>query len=89
MSQMDQTMKFNFPEDDNKAATRDVLLTVYHALEEKGYHPINHIVGYLLSGDPAYSPRHNDARNLIRKIERDELLEELVKSYLAESGNSK
>jgi len=80
VSQMDQTMKFNFPEDDNKAATRDVLLTVYHALEEKGYHPINQIVGYLLSGDPAYIPRHNDARNLIRKIERDELLEELVKS---------
>ncbi|KDN56972.1 MAG: IreB family regulatory phosphoprotein [Exiguobacterium sp.] len=82
MSQMDRTMQFNFPEDDNRANTRETLITVYKALEEKGYQPINQIVGYLLSGDPAYIPRHNDARNLIRKIERDELLEELVKSYL-------
>ncbi len=52
------------------------------ALEEKGYHPINQIVGYLLSGDPAYIPRHQDARNIIRKLERDEIIEELVKSYL-------
>nr|WP_251136440.1 MULTISPECIES: IreB family regulatory phosphoprotein [unclassified Exiguobacterium] len=79
---MDRTMQFNFPEDDNRANTRETLITVYKALEEKGYQPINQIVGYLLSGDPAYIPRHNDARNLIRKIERDELLEELVKSYL-------
>lgn len=82
MSQMDRTMQFNFPEDDNRANTRETLITVYQALEEKGYQPINQIVGYLLSGDPAYIPRHNDARNLIRKIERDDLLEELVKSYL-------
>ena len=82
MSQMDRTMQFNFPEDDNRANTRETLIPVYKALEEKGYQPINQIVGYLLSGDPAYIPRHNDARNLIRKIERDELLEELVKSYL-------
>nr|WP_251125049.1 MULTISPECIES: IreB family regulatory phosphoprotein [unclassified Exiguobacterium] len=79
---MDRTMQFNFPEDDQRANTRETLITVYQALEEKGYQPINQIVGYLLSGDPAYIPRHNDARNLIRKIERDELLEELVKSYL-------
>jgi len=82
VSQMDRTMQFNFPEDDQRANTRETLITVYQALEEKGYQPINQIVGYLLSGDPAYIPRHNDARNLIRKIERDELLEELVKSYL-------
>ncbi|QLQ22380.1 MAG: IreB family regulatory phosphoprotein [Paracoccaceae bacterium] len=82
MSQMDRTMQFNFPEDDQRANTRETLITVYQALEEKGYQPINQIVGYLLSGDPAYIPRHNDARNLIRKIEQDELLEELVKSYL-------
>ncbi|MBR3320415.1 MAG: IreB family regulatory phosphoprotein, partial [Exiguobacterium sp.] len=74
MSQMDRTMQFNFPEDDQRANTRETLITVYQALEEKGYQPINQIVGYLLSGDPAYIPRHNDARNLIRKIERDELL---------------
>ena len=58
------------------------LQDVYNALEEKGYNPINQIVGYLLSGDPAYIPRHNDARNLILKHERDEIIEELVKSYL-------
>ena len=59
------------------------------ALEEKGYDPINQIVGFLLSGDPAYIPRHNDARNLIRRFERDEIMEELLKSYLSidESGH--
>ena len=51
-------------------------------MEEKGYNPINQIVGYLLSGDPAYIPRLNDARNLIRKHERDEIIEELVRAYL-------
>ena len=61
---------------------KDVLLHVHSALEEKGYNPINQIVGYLLSGDPAYIPRHDDARNLIRKLERDEILEELVKFYI-------
>ena len=55
---------------------------VYSALKEKGYNPINQLVGYLLSGDPAYIPRHNNARALIRKLERDELLEELVKTFL-------
>ena len=53
------------------------------AMEEKGYNPINQLVGYLLSGDPAYITSHNDARSMIRKIERDELLEEFVRSYLA------
>ena len=57
-------------------------MQVYEALQEKGYNPINQIVGYLLSGDPAYIPRHQDARNLIRKLERDEIIEELMKSYL-------
>ncbi len=82
MSSFDKTMKFNFPEDALEANVDDVLITVYEALQEKGYNPINQIVGYLLSGDPAYIPRHKDARTLIRKIERDELIEELVKSYL-------
>ena len=59
------------------------MLSVYDALVEKDYNPINQIVGYLLSGDPAYIPRHNNARSLIRKKERDELIEELVRSYLA------
>ncbi|WP_243386227.1 IreB family regulatory phosphoprotein [Bacillus kexueae] len=82
MSSFDKTMKFNFSEDSVQTNVNDVLNTVYDALKEKGYNPINQIVGYLLSGDPAYIPRHRDARNLIRKLERDELIEELVKSYL-------
>lgn len=61
---------------------REILLTVYGALKEKGYNPINQLVGYLLSGDPAYITSHNNARSLIRRLERDELLEELVKNYL-------
>jgi uncharacterized protein (UPF0297 family) len=75
VSSFDKTMQFNFQ--DEPAETN-----VHEALQEKGYNPINQIVGYLLSGDPAYIPRHNDARNTIRQLERDELIEELVKSYL-------
>ncbi|MDQ0244555.1 IreB family regulatory phosphoprotein [Priestia abyssalis] len=82
MSSFDQTMKFNFQEEPADTNVHEVLFTVYDALQEKGYNPINQIVGYLLSGDPAYIPRHKDARNIIRKLERDELIEELVKSYL-------
>ncbi|WP_031515613.1 IreB family regulatory phosphoprotein [Desulfofalx alkaliphila] len=67
-------------EEENKA--RDILMTVYAALEEKGYNPINQLVGYLLSGDPAYITSHGNARSLIRRMERDELLEELVRHYL-------
>ncbi|GEL06802.1 IreB family regulatory phosphoprotein [Salisediminibacterium halotolerans] len=84
MDSQDHTMKFNFDEDSIDEDVKQILLQVHKALEEKGYHPINQIVGYLLSGDPAYIPRHNDARTLIRKIERDELIEELVRSYLAQ-----
>jgi uncharacterized protein (UPF0297 family) len=84
MSSMDKTVKFNFHDDSMDANVKHVLLSVYDALQEKGYNPINQIVGYLLSGDPAYIPRHNDARSMIRKIERDELIEELVKSYLTQ-----
>lgn len=82
MSSFDKTMKFNFPEEPFERDVQEVLLKVYSALQEKGYNPINQIVGYLLSGDPAYIPRHHDARNLIRRLERDEIIEELVKSYL-------
>lgn len=82
MGSMDKTMKFNFSEEPFDDDVREVLLSVHEALKEKGYNPINQIVGYLLSGDPAYIPRHKDARNLIRKLERDELIEELVKFYL-------
>ncbi|ARK29245.1 MULTISPECIES: IreB family regulatory phosphoprotein [Bacillaceae] len=84
MSSMDKTMQFNFHDDTVDVDVQEVLLSVYESLEEKGYNPINQIVGYLLSGDPAYIPRHKDARTLIRKLERDELIEELVKSYLSQ-----
>jgi uncharacterized protein (UPF0297 family) len=85
LSSMDKTVKFNVKADDIVTSPRDVLTEVYNALNEKGYNPINQIVGYLISGDPAYIPRHNNARSLIRKLERDELIEELVKSYLKQN----
>lgn len=84
MSSLDRTMQFHFPEEPIDQEVQKVLLQVFSALEEKGYNPINQIVGYLLSGDPAYIPRHNDARNIIRKLERDEIIEELVKFYIQE-----
>jgi Uncharacterized protein conserved in bacteria len=84
MSSLDKTMSFDFNENKGKDV-KDTLRSVYQSLEEKGYNPINQIVGYLLSGDPAYIPRHNDARNLILKHERDEIIEELVKSYLGQN----
>ncbi len=61
---------------------QDTLITVYEAMQEKGYDPVNQIVGYLLSGDPTYITSYNNARYLISRMERDELLEELVRSYL-------
>nr|WP_275422716.1 IreB family regulatory phosphoprotein [Paenibacillus mucilaginosus] len=79
---MDKTMKFNVKAEEIETSPKEVILAVYDALQEKGYNPINQIVGYLLSGDPAYIPRHNNARSMIRKRERDELIEELVRSYL-------
>lgn len=83
MNSMDKTMKFNVKPEDTETSAQEVILSVYDALVEKEYNPINQIVGYLLSGDPAYIPRHNNARSLIRKRERDELIEELVRSYLS------
>jgi len=82
MGSIDKTMKLNFSEDPFDEDIKEILFTVHEALKEKGYNPINQIVGYLLSGDPAYIPRYRDARNLIRKVERDEVIEELVKFYL-------
>ena len=64
----------------------NILQSVYDSLKEKGYNPINQIVGYLLSGDPAYIPRYRDARNLIRRHERDEIMEVIVKDYLSNHG---
>lgn len=81
MQSLDETILFKL-DDLNKRSVRETLEIVYGALEEKGYDPVNQIVGYLLSGDPAYIPRHNDARNLIRRHERDEIVEKLVEYYL-------
>ena len=81
----DETVRFNL-DDGNKQAISETLTTVYRSLEEKGYNPINQIVGYVLSGDPAYIPRYNDARNKVRKYERDEIVEDLVKFYLKGNG---
>jgi len=77
----DYTRKFKIPMDKD-AEIRHILTTVYQALEEKGYNPINQIVGYILSEDPTYITNHNNARALIRKVDRDELLQTLVKDYL-------
>lgn len=77
----DETMMFEPPKD-KKVEVKEALFSVYASLKEKGYNPIDQIIGYLLSGDPAYITSHNNARSLIRKFERDELLEEILKAYL-------
>lgn len=78
---LDKTMTFSLG-DNKELEMKTVLTTVYDALREKGYNPINQIVGYLLSEDPTYITTHNNARALIRKVDRDELMRELVRSYL-------
>ena len=77
----DQTITFSLGNDREKEI-RQILLEVYNALKEKGYNPINQIVGYILSEAPTYITTHNNARNLIRKIDRDTLLQVLVKYYM-------
>ncbi|MBQ7968371.1 MAG: IreB family regulatory phosphoprotein [Clostridia bacterium] len=77
----DKTLTFSL-NDDKGDDTKKILLTVYTALVEKGYDPINQIVGYILSEDPTYITNHKNARSLIRKIDRDELLNMLVKNFL-------
>ena len=69
-------------EKEKKANSKQILKQVYEALVEKGYNPINQIVGYILSGDPTYITSHKNARNIIRTLERDELLEKMVKNYI-------
>lgn len=78
---LDGTRKFSMKEESNKEMKR-ALQTVYDALKENGYNPINQIVGYLLSEDPTYITNYNNARSLIRKIDRDELMQELISNYL-------
>ena len=77
----DRTMTFSIG-DQTEQEIRNILTLVYDALKEKGYNPINQIVGYILSEDPTYITTHNNARSLIRKIDRDELLQDLVTSYI-------
>lgn len=79
----DYTRKFSIV-DDKDVEIYNILTTVYQALEEKGYNPINQIVGYILSEDPTYITNHIGARTLIRKLDRDELLQVLVKKYLGQ-----
>ena len=75
-----ETVKFNV--ETERADSKKIILSVYQALSEKGYNPINQIVGYILSGDPSYITSYNGARSLVRKLERDEILEELVSNYV-------
>ena len=75
-----ETMQFRIPREKNTA--NEVLMRVYAAMKEKGYDPINQIVGYLISGDPTYITSYGSARSLITKLERDEILEELMENYI-------
>lgn len=80
----DETMSFNVEREKNNEAKK-IIKEVYDALSEKGYNPINQIVGYILSGDPTYITSHKNARNIIRTIERDELLEQMVKNFVEQA----
>lgn len=77
----DSTIQFDAIKD-KKDLTKAILSEVYNALKEKGYNPVNQMVGYIISGDPTYITNYNGARALVRKLERDEILEEVLKSYL-------
>ncbi|WP_244833262.1 IreB family regulatory phosphoprotein [Clostridium sp. BJN0001] len=80
-SNIENTMQFDMSKN-KEALTKTILSEVYDSLREKGYNPINQLVGYLISGDPTYITNYNGARALVRKLERDEILEEVIKSYL-------
>ena len=71
---------------DKQSEMSQVMSEVYRALKEKGYNPVNQIVGYIMSGDPTYITSHNNARSLIMKVERDELVEEVLKTYIENSA---
>jgi uncharacterized protein (UPF0297 family) len=81
MGNNENTMQFDFLKN-KKDLTKTILTEVYNSLIEKGYNPVNQLVGYLISGDPTYITNYNGARALVRKLERDEILEEVLKSYL-------
>ena len=81
MMNNEHTMEFDFNRD-KEDLTKAILTEIYSSLKEKGYNPVNQLVGYLISGDPTYITNYNGARALVRKLERDEILEEVLKSYL-------
>ena len=78
---MEYTMQFDVAKN-REVLTKTILTEVYKSLKEKGYNPVNQLVGYLMSGDSTYITNYNGARALVRKLERDEILEEVIKSYL-------
>lgn len=78
---LNNTMRFDIDQE-KKELAKEVITQVYEALEKKGYNPANQFIGYILSGDPSYITSHGGARSAIRKIERDEILEELLESYV-------
>ena len=81
MTDMNNTQFFETPVE-NTISVSDILKEVYEALQEKGYNAVNQIVGYIMSGDPTYITSHNNARSLIMKVERDELVEEVLRAYI-------
>ena len=81
MEEMNKTQYFKV-QPDNALQVSDVIKQVYEALTDKGYNPVNQIVGYIMSGDPTYITSHKNARSLIMKVERDELVEEMLKNYI-------
>lgn len=85
-NKFDETMKFE-AQKDKVSSVDEIIFSVFESLKEKGYHPVNQIIGYILSGDPSYITSHNDARNLICNIERDEILEEILSFYLENKNN--
>ena len=86
MENLNETQFFDSVEKEEQDEAKSILLRVSEALKEKGYNPVNQIVGYILSGDPTYITSHKNARSLIRKLERDELLEEVINNYLEKNG---
>ncbi len=84
MAAENETMMFKVQKEEEDNKVREILGVVYEALKQKGYNPINQLVGYVLSGDPTYITSHMNARSIIRKLERDELIEEILKCYLGE-----
>ena len=81
MNEINKTQYFNVPKE-VQPVVKDVIDSVYEALTEQGYNPISQIVGYILSEDPTYITNHNNARSLVRRLDRDELLQAMVKCYL-------